>query len=137
MHRFSSKSTIVRFRLVACLICLKCLLIPGVFGLLVYSFITTDHHLTLVAMGMGLAAFLTGILQWMLASRTRCPLCMTPVLASRGCAKHRHARSFMGSHRLRAALAILFRDSFTCPYCNEKSALEVRSRQPRSQAKHY
>ena len=51
---------------------------------------------------------------------------MTPVLAKKDCTKHRHARTFLGSHRLRVALAILFRNSFRCPYCNESTILEVR-----------
>ena len=29
----------------------------------------------------------------------------------------------MGSHRLRVALAILFKNRFRCPYCNETTAL--------------
>ena len=137
MHRFQSKTTIIRFRLAALLLVLKCLLIPVVVGLLIYSLLENDHHLIFLAMGLGLTTVLMGMLQWMLASRTRCPLCMTPVLASKGCAKHRHARSFLGSYRLRVALAVLFRDSFLCPYCHEKSAMLVRSRHPNSSSRQY
>ena len=56
------------------------------------------------------------------------PLVLTPVLASKDCAKHRRARTFLGSHRLRVALSILFKNTFRCPYCWEKSAMTVRSR---------
>ena len=35
-------------------------------------------------------------------------------------------KKLMGSHRLRVALAILFRNRFRCPYCNESTALEIQ-----------
>lgn len=137
MHRFQSKSTILRFRLTALLLVLKCAMVPLVGGVLVYSFIENDHELAIVALGLGFTTVLMGILQWLLAARTRCPLCMTPVLASKGCSKHRHARSFLGSFRLRVALAVLFRGSFLCPYCHEKSAMAVRSRHPNNGTRQY
>jgi hypothetical protein len=119
---------IYRFRLTALLLVLKCLMVPAIGGLLAYSMIRSNHQLTIIAMGIGLATLLLAIVQWMLATRTRCPLCMTPVLATKSCSKHRHARRFLGSYRLRVALAVLFRNSFHCPYCHEKSAMEVRTR---------
>ena len=97
-------------------------------AILIYSIVIHDDELTLWAMGLVLLTTLTVILQWLIASRTCCPLCLTPVLAAKNCAKHRHARSFLGSHRLRVALAVLFRNSFRCPYCHEPTALEVRER---------
>jgi len=45
-------------------------------------------------------------------------------------------RSVMGSHRLRVALAILFKNQFRCPYCNESTALELRH-SPRHVANHW
>ena len=42
----------------------------------------------------------------------------------------------MGSHRLRVALAILFKNQFRCPYCNESTALELRH-SPRHVANHW
>lgn len=137
MHCFQSNSTIVRFRVVSLLLTLNCLLIPVVAGLLIYSLIADDRQLILVAMGLGSAAIVVGVLQWMLATRTRCPLCMTPVLASKSCSKHRHARRFLGSFRLRVALAVLCRESFHCPYCHEQSAMQLRNRQPFRATRHY
>ncbi|MES2438175.1 MAG: hypothetical protein V4584_03875 [Verrucomicrobiota bacterium] len=128
MHRFQSQSTITRLRSAAFLICLKCLLVPAVVGLLIYSILRDDRQLTYVAIGLGGVTILVIIFQWILASRARCPLCMTPVLATKGCSKHRNARTALGSYRLRASLAILFKGSFRCPYCNEPSVLEVRTR---------
>jgi len=137
MHRFQSKSTILRFRLTALLLVVKWALVPLVVGLLIYSLIANDRDLAIGALGLGFVTLLMGILQWVLASRTRCPLCMTPVLASKGCSKHRHARRFLGSFRLRVALAVLFRGSFLCPYCHEKSAMLVRTRHPNSGTRQY
>lgn len=115
-------------RAAALLLCLKCLLYPLAVGLLVYALLVHDRQLIMVGVGTLLFAGLVMIIQWILAQRTQCPLCMTPVLAKKGCTKHRSAKSLLGSHRLRVALAILFRKSFRCPYCNEPSALEVRDR---------
>lgn len=137
MHRFPSKSTIHRFRLIAFLLCFRCLAVPVAIGLLIYSFIHEDHALIIAAMGLGVVCVLMSLLQWLLAGRARCPLCMTSVLASRGCAKHRNARTLLGSYRLRVAMAILFRGAFYCPYCHEPSAMEVRSRRANAGATHY
>jgi len=135
MHRFQSKSTITRFRCAALLICARCLLVPSVVAVLVDALVRNDQPQILLAMGMVGVTVVMGVLQWVLASRTRCPLCMTPVLATKGCAKHRNARKILGSHRLRVALGVLFRGSFTCPYCHEPSVMEVRRRAPYAQVR--
>lgn len=128
MHRFQSQSIITRFKIASLLLCLKLLLIPGVLGLLVYSILKGDHQLTYAAMAAAAGILLMTIVQFLIAARARCPLCMTPVLATKRCSKHRKARTFLGSYRLRVALAVLFRGSFSCPYCNEPSVMEVRVR---------
>ncbi len=128
MHRLRSKSTIYRFRVAALLLCLKCILMPACGVILIYSIIIHDDELTLWAMGLIILTTLMVILQWLIAARTSCPLCLTPVLAVKNCMKHRHARTFLGSHRLRVAMAVLFKNSFRCPYCHEPTALEVRDR---------
>ena len=137
MHRFPSKSTIYRIRFVAFLFCFRCVAVLVVGGVLLYSFIENDHELMVGALGLGLACILICLVQWWLARRTGCPLCQTPVLARNGCAKHRNARTALGSYRLRVAMAILFRGSFHCPYCHEPSVMEVRSRHSRTQTKTY
>ena len=128
MHRLKSKSLIHRFRLAAFLLCAKWMLVPVTGGVLIQSTITSNHQLTIIGIGLIALTALTTILQWLVASRTGCPLCMTPVLAAKKCATNRRARSFLGSHRLRVALAVLFRNSFRCPYCHEPTILEVRGR---------
>jgi putative copper export protein len=128
MHRLRSRSTIHRLRFAALLICAKCVMIPVSGVLLAYSIVVHDDELTMIAMGLVLLTMVVVFLQWLVAARTACPLCLTPVLAKKDCMKHRHARSFLGSHRLRVALAILFKNSFRCPYCHEPTILEVRNR---------
>ena len=127
MHRLRSTSTVHRFRFAALLLCLKCLLTPASAGVLVYSFIINDDHLTLIGLCMALTTIFLVIAHWIVAARTNCPLCMTAVLAEKRCSKHRMARTFLGSHRLRVALAILFKNSFRCPYCHEPTAMEARA----------
>ena len=129
MHRFQNNSTLVRLRLAALLLGLKYLFIPLSIGLLGFAFYNDNQELIMIAVGVSAMTILMMILQWILAARPRCPLCLTPVLASKTCSKHRRARRLLGSHRLRVALAILFRGQFLCAYCNEPTAMEVRSKQ--------
>jgi hypothetical protein len=126
MHRLRTKSAIHRFRLAAILLCLQLILAPLACGILIHSFVINDRELTFISLGILLLALLGLVLQCLISRKTHCPLCMTAVLASRGCAKHRQARTFLGSHRLRVALAILFKNSFRCPYCHEPTVLQVR-----------
>jgi cytochrome bd-type quinol oxidase subunit 1 len=137
MHRFQSKSVIRRFKLAAYLLCLKCIMCPVAAAILIYSLVKNDRDLTIISIGLIGLTLIVIILQWLVSERTRCPLCMTPVLASKACAKHRKARPFLGSYRLRVALGILFRDSFFCPYCHEPTAMEVRTRENKSKVRHY
>ncbi|MEX1048263.1 MAG: hypothetical protein WED15_01955 [Akkermansiaceae bacterium] len=128
MHCFRSKAVLFRFQIAALLLCLKWLLIPATLGLLLYSLLVLDRDLTIIALLLGALIISVAILQRLLAARTRCPLCMTEVLATKRCAKHRGARKFLGSYRLRVASGILFKDSFLCPFCHEPTAMEVRDR---------
>jgi hypothetical protein len=130
MHRLSSKSTVYRFRVAALLLCTRSVLALACVSVLAYSVFVSDRELTVIGIGLGMITVLAVMLQWMLAARTRCPLCLTPVLANKECAKHRNARKFMGSHRMRVALAILFRGAFKCPYCHEPTSVEARPRRP-------
>jgi hypothetical protein len=128
MHRLPSHSAIRRIRLAALLLCAKCMLAPLSCGVLLYALIIYDKGLILIGIYLISLTVLVALLQWLVAARTACPLCMTPVLASKGCTKHRDARSFLGSHRLRVSLAVIFTNSFRCPYCHEPTILELRDR---------
>lgn len=137
MHRLRSKSAVHRLRFAAFLFCLQCALVPLAALFLAYAILMSDTQLTIAAMGISALCAALFILQWLIAQRTNCPLCITPVLAKRNCSKSRHAKTLFGSHRLRTALSIIFTNSFRCPYCNEPTALEVRERrlrQPYSQS---
>ena len=128
MHQLRSRSTILRFRATSLLLCSRYILAPLASVTFIYAILQDDRKLAYDAIGIGIATILATVFQWILAARTRCPLCLTPVLANKDCAKHRRARTFMGSHRLRVALSILFKNTFLCPYCHEKSGLQVRQR---------
>ena len=128
MHRFHSKSIIRRIRFAAFLLCLKYILPAASVSLLVWSILVNDRQMTMSAITVGGVAIFIVVTQCILATRALCPLCMTPVLASKTCSKHRNAKSLLGSHRLRVAVSILCKGSFTCPYCHESSVLEVRDR---------
>ncbi len=128
MHRFPSSSTVLRIRLASCLVCVKCLLAPITTGTLAYALLEGDQELTVFALGLGALTILTVILQWLIASRTPCPLCSTSVLADKSCSKHRKAQALCGSYRLRVALGVLFKGTFLCPYCHERSVMKTRLR---------
>ena len=124
MHHLRSASAVLQFRLAALLLFLICLLAPVAGCLLVESFLTNNFKLTLTASGVAMLSLGLIIPQMAVGASTGCPLCWTPVLVPKGCATHRHARKFMGSHCLRVAIAVLFRKRFRCPYCNESTALD-------------
>ena len=96
--------------------------------LLLYGWLFDDVPKIQIAIAMLLALPLVALTQWITSTRARCPLCMTPVLADKSCAKHGNARSMLGSYRLRVAVAILFRNQFRCPYCGEPTVMQVRKR---------
>ena len=117
-----------RFRLAALLLCIRALLPVAALVLLARAMLENDQQLAVIGILMGIFAILIFLFQCILANRALCPLCMTPVMASRSCSKHRNARTLLGSHRLRVAVAVLCKGSFYCPYCHEPSVLEVRPR---------
>ncbi|NQW99599.1 hypothetical protein HQ447_02995 [bacterium] len=131
VHHFHSQHEINRLKLAAVLQCLKSLLAPVVAGILIYALLENDRQLARVAIALLGLTIGVAIAQWLVAARTRCPLCMTPVLAAKHCAKHRDARALLGSYRLRVAVSIFAKNSFHCPYCSEPSSLELRSEHPR------
>jgi hypothetical protein len=126
MHHPRHSHTIRSLRITAFLLCLKRLVIVGTAIVFVSSFVTYDRRLAILGLGLVGLALLIALLQWMFASGARCSLCMMPVLSRKGCAKHRYAKRFLGSHRLRVALSILLKASFRCPYCNEPTILKLK-----------
>jgi len=125
MHRYQSNTSIRRLRLAAVLMCVRCLLSLVSVGVLMWSLISFDFKLATVGIDLVALTVVVGILQWLPAASTHCPLCRTTVLAGSGCAKHRRVRRILGSHRLPVALSIVFRKSFVCPYCHEQTSLKI------------
>jgi hypothetical protein len=128
MHRLPSSSAVRRLRLAAFLLCAKCMITPAAAGLIAYSFAVGDRWLACLGGGLLGMIGLMVLLQWLIATRANCPLCMAPVLGTKECTKHRSARTFLGSHRLRVALAVLCLNRFRCPYCGESCQVKVRVR---------
>ncbi len=128
MHHLRSVVAVMRFRLAASLLVSDCLLAAVSAVLLIHSLMTQDRQQTMIAAVLGIVSMVLVLAQWSAASRAGCPLCMTPVLAPRACMRHRRAKTFLGSHRLWVALAILFKNQFRCPYCNESTSLQLKER---------
>ncbi len=126
MHHPRSNSTVLRFRLAATLLVGNWVTVLVAAGLLVESLLTDNRQMMIVGVSLAGLAVVLGVVQWLVASNAACPLCRTPALASMRCTKHRQARTSLGSHRLRVAMAILFRNQYRCPYCNESTQMVAR-----------
>lgn len=128
MHHPVSVTHLRRLRIASLLLLANHLLMLTSGGLLLVSLFANDRQLTILgSILVSIGVFLI-FAQWIAASHVGCPLCRTPVLAPIECAKHRKARRLFGSYKLRVALAIIFKDRFRCPYCNERTAMEARER---------
>jgi hypothetical protein len=128
MHRLTSSSAVTRLRMAAFFLILTWILVPVALGLLALGLATGETDHVLLAGVLGSCGLVFGLAQIILAAKARCPLCMTPTLASKRCSKHREARTLLGSHRLRAAVWMITRGYFRCPFCNEPTAMEPRPR---------
>ena len=126
MHHPRSNASASRLRTAALLLIGKYLLILTGLVLIAHAVWTGDKTATVGGLGMVGAGLVLLVAQWIAASGAGCPLCRTPVLAAMGCMKHRRARRFLGSHRLRVAMGIVLRNRFRCPYCNESTDMESR-----------
>lgn len=128
MHHLRSTRAIFHFRASALLLLAKALAgITGV-GFLGVSVFNHDPMFSRVGAGFLALGVVLAFLQWLAASSARCPLCLTQVLARKGCAKHRKARRILGSHRLPVVVRILTKERFCCPYCHEMTELSLRRR---------
>jgi hypothetical protein len=127
MHRPRSIDSIYRLRLAAVLWCVRFLLLSAAIGIMLYGFYINNQKLTVIGGVAGALGGVVAILQWIVATKARCPLCSTPVIGDKSCSRHRHAKTIFGSHRTRVALAIIFKNQFSCPYCNESTLLQLRN----------
>lgn len=117
-----------RFKVAALLVVLMFLSSPTALGFLFYGLASGEYGWLPIAAGVFAAGLFFMVLNFVISSRLRCPLCMVPPLLNLGCSKHQTAETLFGSHRLTVALSILFKSSFCCPYCGEPTAMEVRLR---------
>jgi hypothetical protein len=110
------------------LVLLMFLTLPVAAAFLAYGVITKDVDLMRIAARiLGLGLFLK-ILTYIMSGRLKCPLCLGAPLRKLGCTKHRTAETLLGSYTAEVAVAVLFKDKFRCPYCGERTAMEVRER---------
>lgn len=128
MHRLHSRTALNSFRLGTLLMLLFsasliAAMVLGILGLINGSPELLRWFLITIAATpvLGISYLITG-------HRARCPLCMNPPIVPRRCQKHRNSRRLFGSYRLRVAAAIMFSGTFVCPYCGERTALELRER---------
>ena len=132
MHRPRHAQVIVKMQLAALLLCVSRLLIPAALVMAVMAVMSGEAGHSKIALALGGSAVVLAILQWIVASGGKCPLCTMPVLSRRGCSRHRNARRVVGSHRIPVAFGVLFKGHFRCPYCNEPTLLELRETARRS-----
>lgn len=92
-------------------------------GVVIAAVVQRSVPVLVFGMQAGIFGFFFSVLCWLLAKSARCPLCGTPVMGGAACVRHRMARRLFGSHSLRVAAYIGFRGQFTCPYCNESTAM--------------
>jgi len=96
--------------------------------LLSYAIYTADRTFSLGALSSFGMTLLLFILYRVYASSAYCPLCRGPVLRGSGAQRNGSAKRTFGSYRLRVARNIIFTNSFTCPYCNERTKCVVKER---------
>ena len=131
MHRLPHSKAIWRLRFASLLLWINYLAFLGMVGGFGYAFWTRSPDQVRIAI-LIMAGFVGSVvLQWLVSLGTKCPLCMTPVLAAKNCSKNRNAKTFLGSYRLRVANNVLLRNHFRCPYCSEPTELKVRDRRSR------
>jgi hypothetical protein len=129
MHRLPSQYSVTRFQLAALLLLVKCLLFPASAVILCLSLCVGSRNLTAFAIVLLVLILPVALLQWLIANRARCPLCIGHPLAHKSCAVHRDTRRLFGSYRLLVALTVIFLGRFHCPYCGESTLIAIR--QPR------
>ncbi len=123
MHRLHSSFSVLRFRMVACLILLfwTCLLLEIVS--VVMLLVTGNSEFQWISITLVFLVLILFLMQHALAISAVCPLCHAPFKMGNTCSKHRSARHFFGSYTLRKAASILFKRYFRCIYCGEYTTL--------------
>ena len=132
MHRLHSRSSQRAFHFGTLLMVLFGFVLLAAVVLGVLGLIHGDRRLLHWFLIAAAVTPMVGAIYLAVGFRARCPLCMNPPIVPRRCQKHRNARPLFGSHRLRVAASIMLSDSFICPYCGERTSLELHERKRQS-----
>ena len=128
MHRYRSIRHIIWIRLCSIFFLLSLLYSFVLLGFTFYAVLQHTHEIMLQLLyGIGIYVALWILYVWT-SSLSKCPLCRSGPMSSKGCAKHRNARKILGSYRLTVALSVLFLNRFRCPYCGESTRLQVKEK---------
>jgi len=124
-----SRFAVLRYKLSAWGWILLSLLIPCAMAMACYTMFVMERAPAGIALKLIGVAALLFLVHWVLSLRARCPRCLTGSFTRRSCSRHGSARSLLGSHRLRVAVSVVFRNHFQCPYCGELTAMKARTAQ--------
>jgi hypothetical protein len=128
MHRLPHEQHLFRYRLASALLLVKWLIIPGSLAFLGHAVIVGNRDRVHLALGLVALTLMVLVVQWFIATKCRCPLCLGTPLARKACVMHRNATRLFGSYRLRVAHSIIWKGYFRCPFCGETTLMEVRQR---------
>ena len=131
MHRLPSRKAIWRLRFAALLLWMAGLSFVATIVCFAWAIMERSREQVDIAISVLVGFVIIAVTQWLVALQTKCPLCLTPVLGNKSCAKNKKAKTFLGSYRLRVANSILMRNYFRCQYCSEPTELVVRPRHSR------
>lgn len=129
MHRFATRSILIRLRLAALLLIVftaSCALSPlaVAWGVLIHDPRGIQASFILIP-----TVAVSGILFLMVGSGVRCPLCRGPVLRRpAGVSVNSKARRLLGSYRFRVICGLFFAGHFRCFHCGEACDAQVPRR---------
>ena len=127
MQLLPSRFTVLSYKLSALGWMLLLVLVPCAMVMGLYTMFVMDRAAAALALKfIGLAA-LVFVFHWLFSRRALCPRCLTGSFTRRTCSRHGSSRSLLGSHRLRVAAWVIFRNHFQCPYCGEYTAMKSRA----------
>ena len=119
MHYLRHKHMVRALRLGSFFFVLSALSLFCFLGGAVYILIERELNSVIFAGGSLALVFLFRILSLIFCARAQCQLCQGSLLSLQTCAMHRNASSLLKSYRLRLAVTVLCRPSFTCIFCGE------------------
>lgn len=121
MHRFPTRRSLTRLKASSFLWVILFLCFLAVIPILVWGLVLRDPLGLRISIGLLVGIPVLALVQAILASNVRCPLCHGHLMSRPRCALHRNARRALGSLRLRVALGVFFLGRLRCQYCGEPS----------------